>query len=502
MERIYISNVEGKQAICFDTGLDPRSFARTKMSQSLIECGYIVHPDGSHEVWKSSGVSEVNGNMVVWGAPFFGERLELLLSNLEFSRLESLQTAALQGALYWLRAKMFLGDTYSTLNPGAAFVICKDGKDPKYPEGSVFFAPPNLSNRCLLVEKMESQTKQSSDNSSAKQRKSRKNSERSEGSSEEVPVLDHYSCPDLTGMEAAAFCASAMLYKILIKSFPYPSDINIFQDMREGIFLPPYLAAPSLNKNLCGIINSALLLPVEKKKTGESGTEISSNLLHALMDNEGKIVPVSSLFVNLSNEENIRLEKERYRYFLVKNIYVKARRFIVHNKHAFIGAAIGLLFLLFIFVSTTKSISNRPTTEGMSPNNVITAYYDAFSSLDHVFMEACIQGADKSDINTAVNLYAINKTRQAYELSNRNTFIPARAWKELGRELPAPNVFGVTDLSIEYMAGSEEDNMIIYRANYLLWSPEEYSISRSDIITLKRDKKKNWRIAEIIRTEK
>jgi len=138
----------------------------------------------------------------------------------------------------------------------------------------------------------------------------------------------------------------------------------------------------------------------------------------------------------------------------------------------------------------------------MMPNNVITAYYDAFSSLDHVFMEACIQGADKSDINTAVNLYAINKTRQAYELSNRNKFIPARTWKELGGELPAPNVFGVTDLSIEYMAGSEEDNMIMYRTDYLLWSPEEYSISRSDIITLKRDKKKNWRIAEIIRTEK
>jgi len=500
MQRIYISNVEEKQAICFDTGLDPRSFARTKMSQSLIECGYIVYPDGLREVWKPSGVNEVNGSMVVWGTPFTGDRLDLLLSNLEFSRLESLQAAALQGALYWLRAKMLLGDTYTTINPGAAFVIREDGRDPKYPKGSVFFAPPNLSNRCLIVEKTETQTRPSGGDVSVKNNKKSKNSEIVQG--DDVPVLDRYSCPDLIGMEAAAFCAAAMLYKILAKSFPYPSDATIFQDMREGVFSPPYLYAPGLNRNLCNVIQSALLLPVEKKRTGESGTEIISKLLNILLDSEGKIVSASSLFSQLSLEENIRLEKERKRHFFIQNISVRTKRFLTHYKHAIIGTAVILFFLMIIVVSTTKSVNSRPTTEGMASDTVVTAYYDAFSTLDHVFMEACIQGADKSDINAAVSLYAINKTRQAYELTNRDTFIPARAWKETGGKLPAPNVFGVTDLSLEYMAGSEEDNMIIYRADYLLWSPEEYSISRSDIITLKRDRKKNWRIVEILRTEK
>jgi len=502
MQRVNISSVEGKQAICFDTGLDPRSFARTKMSQSLIECGYIVYPDGSHEVWKPSGISEVNGSMTVWGPLFIGERLDLLLANLDFTGLESLQAAALQGVLYWLRAKMLLGDTYSALNPGAAFVIREDGKDPKHPKGSVFFAPPNLSNRCLIVEKTEAQIKPSGGVAPAKRRNNKKNSERAAVPADDVPVLDRYSCPDLTGMEAAAFCAGAMLYKILTKSYPYPSDATIFQDMREGVFPPPYLYAAGLNKNLCGIIQSALLLPVENKRTGESGTEIISKLLNTLLDNEGKVVPVSSLFDQLSKEENIRLEKEKKRYFFIQNISVRTKRYLTHNKHVIIGTAIILFFLVFIVVSTTRSVNQRPTTEGMASDTVINAYYDAFSSLDHVFMEACIQGADKSDIDTAVSLYAINKTRQAYELSNRNTFIPARAWKETGGELPAHNVFGVTDLSIEYMAGSEEDGMIIYRTDYLLWSPEEYSISRSDIITLKRDKKKNWRIVEILRTEK
>jgi hypothetical protein len=272
--------------------------------------------------------------------------------------------------------------------------------------------------------------------------------------------------------------------------------------MREGVFLPPYLAAPGLNKNLCGIINAALLLPVERKRTGESGTEIISNLLRALMDNEGKIVPVSSLFTDLSNNENVRLEKEKKRHYLVQNTYTKTKRFVTQNKQFIVGAVILLFFLLILVVSTARSINQRLTTEGMASDTVITAYYAALSSLDHVFMEACIHGADKSDINTAVSLYAVGKTRQAYEMSTENFFIPAQTWKELGRKLPAANVFGVTDLSIEHLSGSEESGMMIYRADYLLWSPDEYSISRSDVITLKRDKKKNWRITEIIRTEK
>jgi len=68
--------------------------------------------------------------------------------------------------------------------------------------------------------------------------------------------------------------------------------------------------------------------------------------------------------------------------------------------------------------------------------------------------------------------------------------------------LPSPDIFGVTDLFIDYVAGSEEDNTITYRADYLLWFPNEYSVSLSDIITLKRNRKKNRRIVEILRTEK
>jgi hypothetical protein len=241
---------------------------------------------------------------------------------------------------------------------------------------------------------------------------------------------------------------------------------------------------------------------VEKKKTEMDGTVIIGSLLNILNENENQAVSVSSLFIKLGVQENEKLKKEQKRFYNTQNTMIKTKRFMIRNKHALLGASIGLIFILFIFFSSTRSLSQRPTTAGMSSDIVITAYYDAFSSLDHVFMEACIQGASKDDINVAINLYAVVRTRQAYERSSRGGFIPARAWKDNGGELPAPNVFGVTDLTVEYMAGSEQENMIIYRVNYILWSPDEYSVSRSDILTLKRDNKKNWRIIEILRTDR
>jgi len=467
-QRIHISEVEGKQAVCFDTGLEPRSFARTKMSQSLIESGYIVHSDGSHEVWKAAGVNEVDGNMTVWGPVFTGERLDLLIENLNNTnqtqeQFEEAQQAALQAVVFWIRAKMLLGDTDSAVNPGAAFVHCEESKN------SVFFSPPNLSSRCLLVEGRE---------------------------------LDRYNCPDLTGIDAAAFCAGVMLYKILSKTLPYQQDATIFQDMREGVFVPPHFAVPSMNKELCSIIHSALLLPVENKRTAKSGTDIIGGFLKIFMTSENQIVPVSSLFKELSSEENEHIIKEKKFFLFKQNNTVKIRRFAVRNKYPLIGSLIGLLFIAFIIVSTSNSLTRRPTTAGMDPDTVITAYYEAFSSLDHVFMEVCINGANKSDINAAVSLYAVYKTRQAYESSTRSAIIPARVWVNTGGELPAPDVFGVTDLTVEYKAGSEKENMIMYQADYLLWAPDlSYPTKRSDILTLKRDKKKNWRITEILRTE-
>jgi len=476
VQRIRISNVNDSASVCFDTGLDPRSFARTKMSQSLIEPGYVVNMDGSHEVWKAAGVNEINGCMTVFGPAVHGKRMDMLLEETEALIQSAKQTAqrqtALQAVIYWIKAKMFLGETRTVLNLGASIVCLEDTQT--HPRGTVYFAPEHLSTRCLYLESTRP----------------------------DQSLNDKYNCPDLLDMEAAAFCAGVMLYKILTGNHPY-SGAELYEDMREGIFMPVQPAAPTLNEKLAELIQSALLLPVAKKKPSMSGTDILSGILEMLTDKTGAAVGIDSLFAAISLEKTKQAEKDGKSFLFRKNVVIKTQRFAAANKHLIIGISIGVLFALFVLFSTFQGVRQRPTTSGLSPDRVVTAYFDAFSSLDRVFMEACVNGADKTDINAATSFFAVFKQRQAYEGSGNPLIVQARAWKEKGGELPAPNVFGVTDLTITYIGGSEDDGLVVYRADYLLWSPtENHARDRSDVITLRTDRKRHWRIIEILRTEK
>ncbi|MDR2942742.1 MAG: hypothetical protein LBV17_09155 [Treponema sp.] len=489
MQRIHISNVNEKPAVCFDTGLDPRSFARTKMSQCLIEPGYIVHPDGSNTVWKASGVNELDGYMRVWGTPFFGERLDLLLNAVNAPKQTEQQTAAkqakaLQAVVYWIKAKLLMGETHSALNPGAAFVSCSDGGE--YQKGSVFFAPESLSQRCLLVE--------------GASHTAVTHSGRSEIRNDAPLVSDRYNCPDLKDTDAAAFCAGTMLYTVLAKAHPYPDMENIYQDMREGIFVPPRLAIPGLNKQLCGLIYSALVLPVEKKRTTMNGAVILGNLLKILMNKEEGITEVFSICNALPKEEETKILKEKNYFIKKQNFIVRSKRFCIRNKIAIMGVSIAFLFVMFVIVSTAKVSRGRLTTEGMAPDTVINEYYEAFSNLNHQFMEACISGAKRDDIDAATNLFVLTRVRQTYEANGQPSVISAKVWKQTGGALPAPDVFGVTDLTITPRGGSEADGLVVFLADYLLWLPNEKAASsRSDELTLKRIRG-NWRITEINRT--
>jgi len=462
MKGVYISELMNSPAVFLNTGLDPRSFARTKMSQNMTEEGFIIHPGKPYKTWKPFGVDTFDNVMQIWGPLFNGKRLDLLINEKNFKddSAQQAQAEALQAVLCWIKAKILLGETQSVLNPAACFIST---------EGSVFFGPEHLSNRCLITEN---------------------------------PDHDRYNCPDLHGMDAIAFCAGAMLYTILMKNNPYPNS-TLFQDMREGVFMPAYLASPALDEKLSALIQSALMLPVaEEKKTKMKAVDILTGMLGILRETGSKIVPVSSLFRNLSNDKLIRTEKEKKRWLFKHDVVIKTKRFSVRNKGLLIGAAAGLVIVIIVIFSIAENIALRPTTEGMLPDVVVVSYYSAFSSLDFALMEACINGANKIDVNAALSLTAIIKTQQAYEGIIR-TVIPAEIWKENGGELPAPNVFGVTDLQLALIDSNEHEKSFIYRADYVLWPLGEDGIyRRSDILTLKPDRKNNWRITEIKRTER
>jgi hypothetical protein len=474
-----IIEVEGRKALGFDTGLDSRSFAQAKLAQLITEPGLIVRPAeaGSRrvELWKASGVLERSDSggkptMVVWGPLFEGDRLNLLLESAE-------QDKVLAAICAWIQAMLTLDENSPAavpLWPGAA-IIAQKGAAASAPSPTVFFAPPGLSRLCIIA------------------------------------AAEWYVHPDLDGMNGSAFTAAAMLYRLFAEAPPFPviDESLLHQDMREGNFLPVRFAVPGLDARLAALIQNALDLP-------HSNGERLLNEILAVLQPGGQTVSAASLVQPLSETDRLLLEKEKAHFIKIKTTSVRTRRFVTRNAAILAGCFAALVAAVLIAVSIAQSRSRLPSTAGMEPAQVIETYYNAFGELDHQMMEACVtNGAGKDDINSVINLFVINKARQAYENKFTPFIISAREWQQGGGENIDAQVFGVTDLQVTN--NKEQAEEAEYRADYILWIPVELSgdaemepaetnlprpYPRSDIITLVRKKDKrgfNWRIAGIQR---
>jgi hypothetical protein len=221
----------------------------------------------------------------------------------------------------------------------------------------------------------------------------------------------------------------------------------------------------------------------------------------------------------LGGEEAAALGRERERFSRRKNLSVNTRRFVIRNTALIAGAAVILAVAGIIAQSVISSRASRPTTRGMSPEEVVRAYYGAFGDMDHQLMEACvINGAGKGDINMVTNFFVFSRMRQAYEFNPGS--ISAQDWLDAGSPEVDVTVFGVTDLKLEIPGlppGAEETRI---RAAYRLWIPESsvkepappdlsgtveqprsIALSTADELTLVL-RKGSWRIAEILREDR
>jgi hypothetical protein len=388
--------------------------------------------------------------MLVWGPPFTGGRLDALVND---GKDESLTAIAC-----WIRSRLAFSENHAAFDFPVALIAGPGVQESTHPEGTVFFAPATLSRRCILAEGTEP---------------------------------DRYNCPDLEGMEAACFSAAAMLYRVLADCAPFPAaDQNLYQDMREGNFIPVRLAAPGIDEKLGNLVQAALMAASGGgKKPGEAADAMLRRILEILMPTGGRAVSGASLFRTLSAEEEALLQKEKLRLLKKNTTSVQTRRFIMRNKAVLLGIAAALVIVFFAAGSVLKSRAELPTTRGLDSGAVVQSYYKAIGELDHPLMEACLaKGADKSDLDMVLNLFVISKVRQAYENISG---------------LEEGGVFGVTDLSVELVSGGEEDDQVRYLAVYTLWIPnggEDFRpIRRRDELALARIRG-NWQITEIKRT--
>jgi hypothetical protein len=258
-----------------------------------------------------------------------------------------------------------------------------------------------------------------------------------------------------------------MLYEIFCAAPPFDREDPqlVRQDMREGVFTPPELAAPGLDKDLAKLISRALA-PV-KQKTGAAPRPTPQTIEQFLSSPGSR--PRGSWLKTPGGEELSKIRLEQEQFIKRKNLEVKTRRFLVRNTALISGLFIAALLLFLGARSFIKNQEGRPSTAGMSPREVVETYYGAFGELDHETMSACvIKKAGKQDVEMVINFFVISRMRGAYE-TNLDTFISAQKWKDSGSPPTDKTIFGVTDLEIRNLG--EGGGEARFEASYLLWLP-------------------------------
>jgi len=476
-ESIFSFELNGQEVLGFDTGLNPRDFARTKIAESIFQPGYIVYPDGNVDVWQSGGVTRLGNEsaetMVVWGPLFPGERLtESIRSNDKDKALDALR--------FWLKAGIILenkisGQAEFAFKCTGAFIITKENDF--FPLGTVFFPPAIFYEWSLEAE-------------------------------EEKTALDNerYKHPDLENYKGISFSAGVMLYRIFcgIDAFNDNNKDDLRRNIREGVFLPPNLALPALDPEMSSLISRSIGSYGAKTIGGEfSEGPGPVEIIKFIGPPSSR--QVSAWLRILDEEEIIKNNAEKARYLKKSALAVKTKRFVTRNK---IIIAASLLVLIFIILFMVDIFGNRSnfTTKGMSPVEVANAYYNAFGELDHALMESCLAGkAGREDIDLVMNLFVISRVRLAYEVSTTQSFISAQNWIDGGSPSTEKIVFGVTDLKLSKFSTDEENARLT--AEYVLWKPnyndeEDSTIPESNACIDELDfilKKGAWRISNIRR---
>jgi hypothetical protein len=236
--------------------------------------------------------------------------------------------------------------------------------------------------------------------------------------------------------------------------------------------MPPRLRAPGLREDTAGFITGVLSPPLKRNrgKVTPGGDPAALKTAELILGPPGS-GGFASRFGIPDDAVLAKLAAEREQFRKKNELSVKSRRFVRRNVTVLTIGFAALALLALSARSVAKSRADLPTTRGMTPVEVIEAYYGAFGTLDHTLMEACvIDRAGKNDISMITNIFVISRVRQAYEMNIAVT--DAREWLQAGSPPTEASVVGVTDLRLLALDEDAGDGELGYRASGFLWLPE------------------------------
>ncbi len=448
---LFTLTADGKEYTGIRSGLNSRIFRSVDIGALQADPGWIFDSNGRMESWKLEGITEEEGKMVFYGPLIDGKLFspaDLTLEKLEktITLFQNLRDKGTDYQGFFSRGWVFLTDGRILLLPGKLMEFIRK-----------------------------------SDNEESR-----------------INCWYPYNHPDLPGLEGLEFTAAVLAVLLLKGEHPYApletEEDNRNEQLRREPPLPPELMIPGLREEI------AELLTLSFK--GTRGNLKKWTAVIAGWKEKGAVRPLSKeekdAIALKAGQQQERSDKSR-----------KLRQTWRRKNTVFIISALIVLFAGMVISAPVRKALQPPLTMGMSPSEVVEAYYGSFNTLDQELMEDAIdKNAGKSDLSEVTNFFVTSRVRMGYE--GTSGVIPAQEWVDKGR--PAlkygETLYGVAEVDIRELGSGQ------FRVIYEKWVPgsaEDTDMESNDpippsgyrftdMVKLEKQKKGNWLIVSLERS--
>ncbi len=265
-----------------------------------------------------------------------------------------------------------------------------------------------------------------------------------------------YNHPDRSDTENRQFALAVLCYRSLTGVLPYTaaSDDELRNLMRARPPLPAGLRAPELTDEVSEALQASLSAP----STGRLWVEQLRN-----WQRDGVARP-------LSDEQRIAVQARAVVTERRINRRYRQREFLRTNWQKMVVILLAVVLAGTVPGTIVRTRLQPRATAGMSPAEVVTAYFSSINRLDHSAMEdAVVDDAGRDTIRTVTSLYVMSRMRLAVEMNSG--LLDAESWRASGSvDLPPDRVvYGVAGL--EVVPVYQDDRRAEYLVRYEKWTP-------------------------------
>lgn len=199
---------------------------------------------------------------------------------------------------------------------------------------------------------------------------------------------------------------------------------QLVQNIRDGVYIPIALRCPGLVKSVSTLIDGGLLLTKQTPRGVLSGCEQLCAYRDTTLplfytdqtEHAGNSSVTAAAAVGNADRSGSFQQEQLAAFIKAERKRINRTRFLRKNAGKLVAAAAGVILLLAAIISIVQAVNKPPETAGLSPAEVVHGFYTAVGALDQARVTAYTKHKAASEYDDLlVHLFVTSKMREAYE---------------------------------------------------------------------------------------